>query len=162
MKTLGLMQNQWLHPANAHRFERACESYAGKPIYWKYREMVIRMALFAGCKSGRRLKMAFGEDVCEQIHWEEASPKVGTYASAVFPPDGEHIQNIINLIQPKIIIAFGKVALQGLQLVNYGDAKIIDTCHPANRSTQVMAMLRVAAIRLIDAKNLLQQQAIDA
>src|SRR5580693_5868087 len=82
MAILGFLQNAWFKdPVGAQKiFDR----------YPERRNELIARFLFAGCLTGRNLRKALGEDLCETIIWEETSPKIGGYSSARFPPEPEH------------------------------------------------------------------------
>ena len=55
------------------------------------RERLIRYLLFAGCITGRRLKQALGEDLCQRIIWQEANPTVADNSKDYFPPSMPHL-----------------------------------------------------------------------
>lgn len=145
MKITAFMQNQWFNdPA---RVERMMERAKKDGIYWDYRSRVIEYALFAGCKSGKILKQVFGEEICEAIHWEEASPKCGGHSSSCFPADLAHMQEVIKLTEPQIILSFGKISRDALKELK-PSAILIFAPHPAARHNTVMVELQKAKIEL--------------
>lgn len=148
MKALAIMQNMWVRdPARVTQMIESVRAKEGEEAAKRYRRRLISYALFAGCKSGRILQKAFGT-LCDDIIWEEASPKIGGYSSSVFPPDLVHIRAAIQEVQPRVIIAFGEVARKGVSMVA-GREPVIFAPHPAARRG-VMAELETAA-RLVRA-----------
>src|SRR5262245_3366222 len=101
MTILAILQNQWLK-----------DPEAVQQIYDRHldrRNCLIAMYLFMGCLTGRRLQEAFGE-LCEDIVWEEASPKVGGSSASKFPADPQHIAGAIEKHRPDMILCFGAIA----------------------------------------------------
>jgi len=135
MKVLAFLQNQWFNNP-----EQARATFLRHP---DQRNRLIALYLFMGCLTGRRLISAFGEDLCNDIVWEECSKEVGGKSSASFPPDFAHICEAINKHNPDVILAFGKTASDALrkvapnQLVIYGP-------HPAARFGAVEGLKKVA------------------
>lgn len=106
MKILAFMQNQWFKDPEKVR-----------AIYAKHPEMrndLIARFLFMGCLSGRRLRAALGEQLCDQIVWEEASPEIGGNAASKFPADTNHIAGAIIKHKPDVVFAFGAIASNGV------------------------------------------------
>jgi len=105
-KILTFLQNQWFHdPARAREIFRR---------YPDQRNSLIARYLFAGCLTGKRLRTAFGDDLCDQIVWEEVSPEIGAEASSKFPPDPQHITCAIMKFKPSVVVALGKIAVDGV------------------------------------------------
>lgn len=129
------MQCQWFKNA-----ERARHIYARHEGNWDRIATLNKTYLFMGCKTGRVLKSALGEDLCEEIEWMEASPEIGDRPSAKFPPDLEHIRAILAHFEPNLVICFGKVAAEGVKQVFSGE--MIEVPHPAARQPGVFEKLR--------------------
>src|SRR5688572_11378836 len=108
MSVVAIMQNQWFH--NPERVRRLMET---RP---EARERLIAYALFAGCKSGRVLRSVFG-DLCDDFVWEEASREIGDRASSVFTADLAHLRAVVEKHQPRIVLAFGRVAGLAMQIL---------------------------------------------
>lgn len=136
MKILAFLQNQWFKdPA------RVKQIYDARPMR---RRDLNRAFLFAGCLTGRRLKAAFGDDLCRQIVWEEISLEVGSKSHHAFLPDHEHIKKAIEEIKPDYIIAFGSIAR--MALASHCPTLAQMNCpHPAARGKQVPLELKAAA-----------------
>jgi 2-methylisocitrate lyase-like PEP mutase family enzyme len=66
-----------------------------------------------------------------EVYVENASPRIGRKPNAVFPPDLEHIESVLEQVQPSVILACGRLAQTGLDKlgVNYVPAP-----HPAYRA----------------------------
>lgn len=142
MKVLAFLQNQWFKDPDHVR-----EILKRTPAA---RQRIITYSLFAGCKTGRVLKAALGEEWCRKIVWEEASPEIGGQASAAFPADRQHILDVIVREQPTVILAFGKIAADAVNslcpihrltppatIIN-----IITAPHPAARNLDTLELLR--------------------
>lgn len=136
MTILAFRQNQWFH--NPAKVERLMQ------VYPQNRESMIRYALFAGCLTGRRLKAAFGEELCDQIIWEEASPVISGHASDCPPADPQHMAAVITKHRPDVILVFGTIAGDGIKQISSGafdrslpiSVRIIAGPHPAARGSQ--------------------------
>ncbi|HEY1772456.1 MAG TPA: hypothetical protein VGH91_04610 [Gammaproteobacteria bacterium] len=136
---LAFMQNQWFRDP-----ERVEKLLASGII--KNRRDFIRRALFAGCQSGRTLRAVFGKELCQQMIWEEASPRIGGYASSKYEPDPAHIMKAIVEVNPVVVIAFGVVARRGLEGIRQD---VIYAPHPAARHATARAELADARDRLL-------------
>lgn len=109
MKIVAFLQNQWF---------RDPEGVKAMMIeHPEQRERFIKAFLFMGCLTGRRLKSALGEKLCDQIVWEEISPEIGGHASSRFPSDLAHIKSVIEKHRPEIVVAFGALAKDGVRAV---------------------------------------------
>jgi hypothetical protein len=139
MKILAFLQNQWVN--EPERVRASIEKYGEK-----YRRRFIAFALFSGCSTGRRLRSSFG-DLCDQIIWEEASPKIGGHSSSFFVPDKNHISQRIDEESPDVILAFGAAACAAVQktLSKRLDGPCIEFIqlpHPVARHTGLMELLK--------------------
>lgn len=133
MTVLAIMQNQWFK--NPERARRLFERHPDQ------RERVIELMLFAGCKSGRVLKKAFGESLCGMLVWEETTTEIGDNASSVFKVDYDHLRRVIHKHDPKVVLAFGKIAAGAVGVI-LPQHKIIAGPHPAARQPDVLDRLR--------------------
>lgn len=137
MKVIAFMQNIWLKPASVPRYE---PMLAGPQ-----REEIIRRLLFYSCRTGKRLTAA-GFDP-ELVCWEESTRKIGTKSGAVFPPDPDHMVEVIDRHRPSLILTFGIVAAGGLELARpklKGHGHHIDIVagpHPSARGAHVAPKL---------------------
>lgn len=138
MKVLAVLQNQWFNDPDRVRATLA--------RYPEARRRMIHFALFAGCKTGRILKAVFGAR-CNEIVWEEASPKIGGQASSVFPADRAHLQAVLADVKPDVVLGFGRIACDGLAGL-VPDARLIIGPHPTARNSEVFAQLKNVAARL--------------
>jgi hypothetical protein len=144
MKILAFLQNQWFRDPDHIR-----EILKRRPAA---RQRIIAYSLFAGCKTGRILKAALGEEWCQRITWEEASPEIGSEASAVFRADTRHILDAIVRERPTVILAFGKIAsnaVASLCPINLTPpATVITGPHPAARNVDALNLLRDVRAKL--------------
>jgi hypothetical protein len=149
MVILAFLQNQWFRDP-----EGIEQMFKEKP---ERRNRYIQAFLFMGCLTGRRLKDALGEQLCDDIIWEEASPKVGGRSSSLFPADLKHICSALITHRPDIVLAFGKIAVEGVRAAikldefeNHPEPltfQLFTGPHPAAR-TDPMPRLREIADRI--------------
>lgn len=146
MKILAVLQNQWFH--DPERVKRLLAQHDNDPKFrHKLRRRLITYSLFAGCKTGQILKKCLGSKLCEKITWEEASPEHGGRASSCFPADRAHLTALIQEEQPDIIIAFGKIARDGLADLFPSD-RLLTAPHPTARHAGVLDQIRALRPRL--------------
>ena len=139
-KVLGFLQNTWVNdPPRCQEILDRCESM-------KERRYYTSAWLFMGCQTGRRLKAAFGEDEVYEIEWDNASPKLADVSSGSFPPDPAHIRAVLDEVQPDVVLAFGRVAQNGVGPLWEGP--LIVGPHPTARGADVPALLRAMATEL--------------
>lgn len=143
MKVLAFLQNQWFKEP-----DRIREIYARHP---DKRNHFIAQFLFMGCLSGRRLKTALGQELCDRIIWEEASPEIGGKSGARFQADHDHIKRAIIKHDPDVILVFGEVARPTVETIaaelkrEYGFLiPILVGPHPAARKNPMPALLAIA------------------
>lgn len=137
MVILAFMQNMWVKDVD--RVERLIAKHGER-----YRQRAIAMFLFAGCVSGRRLKQAFGDELCGQIKWDEVSRQISGHPAFVPTADEVHMQTVIAHYKPDVIICFGKIAANAIDAIWRGTT--IKAPHPASRQPDVMQ-------RLMDARD---------
>lgn len=138
MKVLAFLQNSWFK--DPPRMQRQLET-----TFKGDREKFNATWLFFGCTTGKRLNAALGDYWCDRIIWQEASPLIAGFASGSFPADVEHMQECINRHKPDVVIAFGKIAENGLKECRFKKCQLVISCHPAARHASVCDDL--AAVR---------------
>lgn len=133
---LAFLQNQWFK--DPERVQRIFDRNPDK------KNDLIARYLFAGCLTGRRLQAAFGSHLCDRIIWENASPKMGDFASAKFEADLNHMRSAIAEHNPDFILCFGKIASDAIRQI---DPKVLVLCgpHPALRQDPMSALRGMAA-----------------
>lgn len=146
MKIVGILQNQWFRDPEG--VKQIFDRWPNK------REYLIASYLFMGCLTGRRLRSAFGEDLCDQIVWEEASPEIGGAANSKFPADAKHIASVILKHRPAVVIALGKIAADGVMAaMGHGsiqqqperlEFKLVTGPHPAARQNPMPRLREIA------------------
>lgn len=117
-RILCILQNQWFKDPEG--IKRIFERWPQKRNY------LISTYLFMGCLTGKRLRSAFGEQLCDEIIWEEASPEIGGVSSAKFPADPKHIADAIIKHQPAMVVALGSIAASGVMAAMSEIAKVRD------------------------------------
>ena len=113
---VAFLQNPWFKPGTDQRVIRLYMECAS------YRRMVLALSA-----TGRALMEAFGDFYC-QIWWDNACPLPGQERAASFPPDVEHIREVVKRLKPKIVLCFGRSAEIGFRQV--GGAMPMTCCHP--------------------------------
>ena len=140
MTIVAFLQNMWLdNPEKA----RSLIAKYGAP----YRRRLLRYALFAGCLTGRRLKTAFGGDVCDRIVWEEATDEIAENPRIIVRPKPDHIRRVLRVYQPVAVITFGRVAAKAVRAEWKGP--LIECVHPAARQQSTVSQLNTAAAKLV-------------
>lgn len=111
------------------------------------RERFVRTFLFWSCLTGKRLRKAFTEEICDEIIWEEASDKIGGKASSAYPADPVHIQAVLDKHKPDVVLTFGSIAGPALQKIKDGGATwhLISGPHPVARGAGICERLTVMA-----------------
>ncbi len=148
MICVAFLQNMWVK--NPVKTKAAIERH-GESFRLKFMEY----ALFAGCTTGRRLKIAFPEYLRKVIVWEETTREIADNPKTIFPAQPDHIRKVIETHQPKIVLAFGKIAADSVFRVlsdmtfapgaNSRDITFITAPHPAARQTDTLDKLKKAA-----------------
>lgn len=149
MKIVCFLQNQWFRDPERMRKIQQNEHWRDASHHrW------VKTWLFFGCLTGRRLQQAFGEELCDQIIWEEISKELGGKSSSVFPPDFVHMLDVVQQHKPTHIIALGKHAAQAVCYIVEQHSNIVLDCkvilgpHPAARHATVVQELRAIAEQL--------------
>jgi hypothetical protein len=133
---LAFLQNTWVNdPPRCQEVLDGCEAPAE-------RRYMTSAWLFMGCTTGRRLKQAFGEDGVYDIVWDNASPKLAGASSGSFPPDPDHIRAVIEEVKPAVVLAFGRVAENGVRTL--WDGPFIVGPHPTARGDVWRGIFRMA------------------
>jgi hypothetical protein len=141
---LAVLQNQWFKNPDRVRAMIARQPADQRE---KMRRRLIASALFMGCRSGLNLRRVFGGEWCERIVWEEASREIGGQASAVFPADPAHLSAVLAELNPRIVLAFGRIAGDALAPLCNGRILILAP-HPAARGGDTLRKLGVARRQL--------------
>jgi hypothetical protein len=134
---VAFLQNMWVrNPARINEMLRR-ERVNGDSEALRLR--LIEYCLFAGCVTGRRLKKAFGQELIDQIVWEETTREIADNPKTIFPAQPEHILGVIIKHSPVAIVTFGKIAEVAVRPLWGG--KLISAPHPAARQADVPSRL---------------------
>jgi hypothetical protein len=134
LKVIAFLQNMWVRDPDKVR------KMIERDTTGELRGRIIEYALFAGCLTGRRLKAALGEEWCERIIWEEASPVITGEAKTAPPPDPTHIHYSLLKHQPDLVICLSQPAEPVIRKLC--ECWIIVGPHPAARQATVVAQLQ--------------------
>lgn len=86
---------------------------------------------FANSHTGRRLKEAL--PLGYEFEIRNANPSIGDNPDSCFKPDIAYMTKQVMELQPKLILACGKIAQKGLENIET-DVPIIKMPHPAYRA----------------------------
>jgi hypothetical protein len=159
MKIVAFLQNMWFKEPERMK-QQLATTFKGD------REKFIRTWLFWSCLTGKRLRSCFGEELCDQIIWEEQSPQIGGFASSKFPADIDHIVSVLDNHKPEIVVGLGREANKGIELAkaylmgrdwHVPTWTYITGPHPAARGSLVIPNLRETATSIRAAINLRQE-----
>lgn len=148
-KIVCFLQNQWFK--NPERIKAMIEKHEHHETPEECREFYLKTFLFFGCHTGRMLKKAFGEELCQEIVWEEQSPILGGNANSKFPADYKHIGAVLQRHQPTHVIALGTMAKEALTLMKMQMSVnwiLLKGPHPAARGNGILALLQDLAAKL--------------
>jgi hypothetical protein len=151
MSIVAFLQNAWFKDPSG-----VAKIYASHGPDLDRRVRLNEAYLFFGGLTGRNLRIALGEDLCDKIVWENASPKFGGKSSDRFPPDPEHIRKVLDHFKPKAVLVLGAEAARGVADTRklfdgsgaWTDFVIVTGPHPAGRAPDVMDRLRKCAEKL--------------
>lgn len=87
---------------------------------------------FVNSHTGKRLKEMLPE--IAETFIVNASSRVGTHASSIFPPEPAYVLGYIKEYAPDCILACGKVAEEAVNALTEIDMPIIYAPHPAYRA----------------------------
>jgi len=150
---LGVLQNEWFKDP-----ERIRQALAHSSNPKTFRRRLITYALFAGCRTGRILKKFLGEDWCEEIIWENASPQFGGISSCTFPADKKHLYNLMQEVRPNVVIAFGMTACGAFAQTNFGGLyRVFEAPHPCARDPEKVARELTRVRRELDTMKHVQE-----
>lgn len=154
MIILAFLQNMWVrNPERVKAMIARETAESGEQEGEELRRRLMTYALFAGCVTGRRLRAAFGQDLCDDIIWEETTREIAGDPKTIFPADYEHIRNALSVHNPSVILTFGRIAHDAVLTVILKDAvlsalPLISSPHPAARQPDTIMKLRDSATRL--------------
>jgi hypothetical protein len=137
-KAVAFLQNVWVKRPDEVRAMLARQDE-------EFRVGLIRRLLFYRCKTGRNLTKAFGE-LLESIVFEETTREIAGDAKTIFPPDIQHIREVIWKYKPEVVITFGQIAKAAVCPIWNG--KHIHAHHPASRHKDSWQTLVAAAAEL--------------
>lgn len=115
------------------------------------RARFVRDMLFFGCLTGKRIRQAFGEELLESFVFEEVSTQIGSHPSSVFPPEEEHVLQVLTTFKPHVVVTFGAVAKAAVllpgpaQYIRNDVLCVLYAPHPAARGADVVQRLRNVA-----------------
>jgi len=139
LRIVAFLQNTWVRdPENLKRIYAEVAARGNVDVA-KHRNCMITYMLFAGCLSGRRLKAAFGEELCYEIYWEEASTEITGTPSAKVTADPEHIRRVLESQQPDVVLCFGRIACNAVEPLWNG--VLLRAPHPAARGDHIVPAL---------------------
>ncbi|UOF78078.1 protein (G:T/u specific DNA glycosylasE)-glycosylasE [Caudoviricetes sp.] len=145
MKTriVAFMQNPWF-PAGTSR-----EKIHAYKTVQRYHQDVLKETM-----SGYRLIQAFGEEMFRRIYWDNVAPEPADNARGVTPVDMKHVEAIIAVNDPHLILTFGKVAEDTLKKSVASINRHMMHCHHPNARSMTQSDLDIFAWQVWDWVNL--------
>ncbi len=137
---LVFLQNMWVR--DPERVKRDIAKH-GEELRLRY----IEYCLFAGCKTGRNLEKAFGDDLIELMTFEETTREIAGNPKTIFPADLAHIKQCLEHHRPSVVLTFGQIAHDAVQPL-LGSIHHIHAHHPASRHPDSYKTLTDAAAKL--------------
>ncbi len=110
---VAFLQNPWFRP-NEH--PRTVLLYRESATY---RRMVLGLSA-----TGRALERSLGSELFASVWWDNANPLHGETRRAQFPPDVAHMQTVLDLIRPRVVLLLGRQAQDGFARVKYRCAAV--------------------------------------
>ena len=148
MRILGILQNAWARdPARVEQIIEMEKRRLSEPDFYAWRRAFTSRLMFAGRgKTAQRL----GKFGFEAIEFEEASPKVGGRSASNFGFDRDHLVKVFTHYQPEVVVAFGKVTLEGVRSIGVLPCacQIIESPHPAARAADTEQKLKLISVTL--------------
>lgn len=99
IKIVAFMQNPWFKPGTSIRHIKL---YSESQYFHR--------AVLANSMSGKRLLQAFGEELYNQIWWDNANPVAATIATGKFEANYDHMIKVLIRQNPRLVIGFGQEA----------------------------------------------------
>lgn len=131
---LCFMQNQWQPDADDWRAYWA--EKRGQSHFYALRLRVIGNYIRNGkSMTARRLQSAFG-DMIEDMAWENSTWQVGNRPSSKFPADLDHMNAVIEVVNPLVIVSFGSIARDGLLKMDLSGRRHVSFKHPTARGLE--------------------------
>lgn len=141
MKIIAFLQNPWFNP---HVHERHIQMYRDDPDF--HRRVLARSA------TGRALVRALGQEIYDQILWDNANPRHGEKRDAQFPPDAAHMARRVIEFEPDVVLLFGRQAVSGWELVRHTydclstrRPRVLASAHPMARGSVARHLEKIAA-----------------
>ena len=145
MKTpvLAILQNMWVK--DPERLKRMF-TYHGE----EFRLAMMRRLLFAGSKTGRNLKKAFGDDLLAKITFEETTREIAGDPKTIYPADLQHLAICLERHRPEVVLTFGKIAEDAWRKTrcDFDRPLHLAAHHPASRHPSSWQTLTEAAAKL--------------
>jgi len=98
--------------------------------------------------SGQRLINAFGPTVFHAIHWDNVAPEAAPEADGETEIDPSHVEKVISVIEPDLIITFGNLAKSALKNSILAEDIHVMNCHHPNARYKTAGDLGEFAIRV--------------
>jgi hypothetical protein len=144
---MAFMQNPW--------FPYGTE----KGIIDRYRtNQEFHRRLLSESMSGQRLLMAFGREWFERIWWDNVAPEAADEPRKKTPVDMKHVEAMIQIVKPDLILTFGKMAQEALDTSAGAISKKLMYCHHPNARFRTQSELDQFAQEVFDWVNLMERR----
>lgn len=100
--------------------------------------------------TGNRLVMSFGDELFKRIWWDNAAPSAVDHPRKRSPINMIHVESVINTQSPDLIIAFGELAKEAIDLSVEAMRKKVMYCHHPNARFKTQSDLDAFAQEVMD------------
>lgn len=94
----------------------------------------VHREIFKTTMTGWRLHQAFGDKMFDRIHWDNVCPEATDHPRKRSPVEIKHVEGIISVLRPHLILTFGEVAKQAItESIAAIKTKVMHCHHPNAR-----------------------------
>lgn len=145
IKIVAFLQNAWFPPGT------------DKDLIYAYKtKQEVHRKLLKETMTGYRLYQAFGS-LYDEIHWDNVAPEAVDHPKKVSPVDMKHVEGIISVIRPDLILTFGEVAKEAIADSIAAIKTKTMACHHPNARYRFQADLDYFAQQVWDYKLLMER-----
>lgn len=134
---VGFMQNPWFPDGTPQEHIRM----------YRYNQEFHKKIL-VNSMSGQRLKQAFGDEMFERIWWDNVAPEAATEAKGKTDVDMQHVEAIIKIRDPQLILTFGKMATDAIKQSIGAIRRKVMECHHPNARYKTQSELDAFAVQV--------------
>lgn len=146
LSIVAFLQNPWFPPGT------------DKELIYAYKtKQEVHRKLLKETMTGYRLHQAFGS-LYDEIHWDNVAPEAVDHPKKTSPVDMQHVEGIISVLRPNLILTFGEVARQAIESSIAAIKTKTMACHHPNARYRFQADLDYFAQQVWDYKLLMERK----